>query len=789
MSMTTSVVSAAILEGNLILGLSDGSVINCGYVQGPPGLKGDAGPMGADGDAGRDGNTIITVAGTPRNDAGTDGDYAIDNVNWRIYGPKSGGTWGKANEMLPSKENLIVNGRGFEGGAGAGGGGDTGGGGGGGEGIRLVKGGDGIKTQATSSSVTEVEVDADASRGLAFYAEKLGLNIGDGLEFDAFTGQLKSTVDDRLPYRIETDKITREGKPELRSGEAEIQLVDNQDNYSNVRFAGTNGVDVTSTASSIIIDGSKLAGDIAADLSSYATIAYSDGKDQDLQNQIDDLEVQKGAAANYDCKAVSGSYNARPGECDFNDALASNVTILGLGQEDKSGKLTKTINVGDIIEIVGADGSDTRYKATDVTGAPIIVLADFVSGEQTFVLEQQYTVFIYPQNEAAASKDYVDAQDDLKLDKAGGTLTGPLVANGPVTINGASTYNGTINEEESLVNRKYVDDKVNSGGDFLPLTGGKMLGNIEFEGSSQIKARGTSSLDGRASLVISGNADKPVAVDSGSSYLPALSIFGYDDGSPNNRKQVIDLRANGQIQASGQILSTGAFKSTNDGDAAFEAKPNNATQTCLIRSNGSAKFSNHVEILKVNTKDHEGFVIYGTVADGTEGKLLQSFHNTDPLPDAVNYSGKIEQPKNIVNKGYVDSVAGPRPAQLNWVWEGDKGSTTTAPATGKFLRTESSGTDYIRFNFESYNGVNLGDQRFSDTNVNFSDGPVGTIWYFDPVGGGWRLKMQFRVSSWRWNYNAGGGQHFEFGLSSRHGRNFDGLTLGSAYSITVGGFF
>mgnify|MGYP001197392658 CR=1 FL=1 len=129
MSLTASVVSAAILEGNLIIGLSDGSVINCGYVQGPPGLKGDPGPMGADGDAGRDGNTIITVAGTPRNDAGKDGDYAIDNVNWRIYGPKSGGTWGKANNMLPGKENLIANGRGFEGGASGGGGGGSEGGG------------------------------------------------------------------------------------------------------------------------------------------------------------------------------------------------------------------------------------------------------------------------------------------------------------------------------------------------------------------------------------------------------------------------------------------------------------------------------------------------------------------------------------------------------------------------------------------------------------------------------------------------------------------------------------
>ena len=89
--MNTSVVSAAIIEGNLIIGLSDGSVINCGYVQGPQGLTGYEGPMGATGDRGTDGNTIITVAGTPGNDIGKDGDYAIDNINWRIYGPKSGG--------------------------------------------------------------------------------------------------------------------------------------------------------------------------------------------------------------------------------------------------------------------------------------------------------------------------------------------------------------------------------------------------------------------------------------------------------------------------------------------------------------------------------------------------------------------------------------------------------------------------------------------------------------------------------------------------------------------------
>ena len=103
MSLTASVVSAAILEGRLIIGLSDGSVIDCGYVQGPPGLQGNPGPMGADGDAGRDGNTIITVAGTPRNDMGKDGDYAIDNINWRIYGPKAVGRGAKPTTCCPAR--------------------------------------------------------------------------------------------------------------------------------------------------------------------------------------------------------------------------------------------------------------------------------------------------------------------------------------------------------------------------------------------------------------------------------------------------------------------------------------------------------------------------------------------------------------------------------------------------------------------------------------------------------------------------------------------------------------
>ena len=102
-SIATSVVSAAVIGGDLVLGLSDGSIINCGRVQGPQGLKGDQGPIGATGQSGTDGNTIHTVAGAPDTTLGRDGDFAINTVVWEIYGPRAGGAWGTGTPLRGNK--------------------------------------------------------------------------------------------------------------------------------------------------------------------------------------------------------------------------------------------------------------------------------------------------------------------------------------------------------------------------------------------------------------------------------------------------------------------------------------------------------------------------------------------------------------------------------------------------------------------------------------------------------------------------------------------------------------
>ena len=104
-TILTSVASAAVISGDLIIGLSDGSIINCGRVQGPIGLTGDQGPMGATGRSGSDGNTIHTVQGTPDTTLGKDGDFAINVKIWEIYGPRAGGAWGSGTPLRGNKSN------------------------------------------------------------------------------------------------------------------------------------------------------------------------------------------------------------------------------------------------------------------------------------------------------------------------------------------------------------------------------------------------------------------------------------------------------------------------------------------------------------------------------------------------------------------------------------------------------------------------------------------------------------------------------------------------------------
>ena len=74
-SVDTAVVNS---KGHLLIGLSDGQVIDCGGVVGPAGATGDRGPAGLLGEPGVDGAAVLSGPRTPTQDDGKEGDHWID---------------------------------------------------------------------------------------------------------------------------------------------------------------------------------------------------------------------------------------------------------------------------------------------------------------------------------------------------------------------------------------------------------------------------------------------------------------------------------------------------------------------------------------------------------------------------------------------------------------------------------------------------------------------------------------------------------------------------------------
>ena len=227
------------------------------------------------------------------------------------------------------------------------------------------------------------------------------------------------------------------------------------------------------------------------------------------------------------------------------------------------------------------------------------------------------------------------------------------------------------------------------------------------------------------------------------------------------------------------------IKSDRTTGYAFEVKPGNSETVGYWNTSGAMRLYPNV------TGSEYCFAVYATgLGDNksafritADGKVKAGHDTSSPfLATSAN---------DIVTKAYFDSNAvTAKPAQLSWKYAGDKGGTTETPSSGYFNKSTSSGKIYLRFSYQTFNGVDLGDGKFDDTNVNLEYGPIGTIWVL-MSNGKWKLRRQFRADTWRWNYLPSGSlePHFEFGLSSSHGHDWSFLANGTEYFITVGGFF
>ena len=485
----TSVVSAAIISGDLIIGLSDGSVINCGRAQGPQGLDGPQGAIGSTGRAGQDGNTILTAEGTPRPDLGVVGDYVIDKTKWNIYGPKSSGGWGSPTPLRGNGKGTAVK-RDLADGVPT-----TGEGRGGGDahppifrpsapdiypgGVPLRSGDfwvDGNKALHVyySGAWHKIRVYSDAviaagdapSGSIRTKDGATSSAIAEAANGEKFANQYE--FNNWLYYRVDRPPVISDAEPiehpdfpvtGLKTGDFWINsgnqlftwkanqwvplfakgLLDVGDKPPAAPQKGQawfdteadeltlyiyTGSEWVPAAPPVSLDGVNATIDAALIIQNdlLDRVQAGEAEQQRIKLDIEELGITKGSVARYKIKATSIGAASRNGELYVNNAAAADVQAMSFAPFDLNGQPIKPCNAGDIVELVQAValaniGEVSRYRI--VSGDSDALTVEYLSGTNDFEVDQTQEVYIYPQNEAGISKDYVDEGLAGKLNNAG----------------------------------------------------------------------------------------------------------------------------------------------------------------------------------------------------------------------------------------------------------------------------------------------------------------------------------------------------------------------------------
>ena len=272
-----------------------------------------------------------------------------------------------------------------------------------------------------------------------------------------------------------------------------------------------------------------------------------------------------------------------------------------------------------------------------------------------------------------------------------GTYDTMISLTGETQTIGSTNYRGTayINRVRTptnldhAVNKYYVDNAIENIdipdvnlSDYLPLAGGTMTGRLTIEQPRTDSNTNCFVIKGRirdgSNNLTEGILLKSYKRQNSSTSADYLAYYGESGGDNEllNRKtaqeefasksDLDNITLDNYLPLSGGTLTgtlTGQLlKSIRTGGGyAIEVKPGDTDTKAFIRTDGTSKLSTLTVESPMSSAGQRAFEIKGRLSDGStvSKDFFYMYTNADGTASAMNYDGKMNSTKNLVNYGFV----------------------------------------------------------------------------------------------------------------------------------------
>ena len=363
-----------------------------------------------------------------------------------------------------------------------------------------------------------------------------------------------------------------------------------------------------------------------ADAGNKFTSANVEGALAEVAQDIEALETGLASAGKVD--------DVRNNASDASTSIVTNkIADLSKAVVKEAGKVTNKLSIsahngststktvtfdGSVGSAVDFDVNSFEYSSTD-------------NGMKVSLVDKGY-----------ATKTYVDTQDNKKLDKTGGTVTGALAVNGGLTVGGNLTVNGTTTTVDSTTLQ--VKDKLievahgnttkltTPAGLVAPKYDGTNSGALVFNGDG-IASVGDVVLDASGNIDVTRSQLQPLATRTG---LVNDHLVKYD----SNNQTLVD---------SGKTISDFATAAQgSNADSALTKANANATEITNIK-NGTTK---------VKSAEHadtaDSATSAGTATNATNATNVTTNINGHAITDIFESNGTTV--KKATSAGTADKV-------------------------------------------------------------------------------------------------------------------------------------